>query len=273
MVDKCNLYKKIAQILKEPIIDEKSYEQLFDLVCNYFGLSEFLKKFNLTTYADYDDTLVNASYNHLTQTIEINKDFVPKYIEMYNEFSKVCSVSYYDFLIFYQLQCFFHEVGHVLQIKRINTPSTNKQEMLIKSILMDSYFVDDYLYTKSYNINPIEKDANIFAYSHVLKFFFNTVCDDFLKDYFVYLYICVLKYGYIDSNFKYGNTKLFYRDVLKRKNDYDNYAKHFNLLSYSQKIALSLPLNKSEANDLSAFCDSECYNLANSKRLMKKYLL
>ena len=174
MVDKCNLYKKIAQILKEPIIDEKSYEQLFDLVCNYFGLSEFLKKFNLTTYADYDDTLVNASYNHLTQTIEINKDFVPKYIEMYNEFSKVCSVSYYDFLIFYQLQCFFQEVGHVLQIKRINTPSTNKQEMLIKSILMDSYFVDDYLYTKSYNINPIEKDANIFAYSHVLKFFFNT---------------------------------------------------------------------------------------------------
>lgn len=272
MSNEYNLYKEIALILKEPIIDKKEYEKLLNVTCDYFGLSEFLNNFNLITLEGFNDYLMTGSYNHLTKTLTINQFITSKCIEIYNEVNDVYPMPYNEFLLFHQLQNFFHEIGHVLQIKKINTPYVKKDDVIVKNILMDSYFLSDDLYDKSYAINPIEKEANVFSYTQVLKYLFRNSCDDLFKDYLIHLYVCMLKSGYIDSKFKHSNTKIFYRDILKKSNDYESYAKYFDLLSFRQKIMLNLPLNKKESANFIKFCNDECYNMLNSKKLIKKYL-
>ncbi|MBQ3020911.1 MAG: hypothetical protein IJD92_01645 [Bacilli bacterium] len=197
-----DLFKNIYSISKnQKIIDENIIINLLKSLVDYYSLNEYVESINITNYKDNN----LANYNINKKTININ--FQKMILYIINNLPENINEPKIKFLLvnLQILKILLHELEHVNQERKIRLNNDLETKIYLRVQDWEYAIKDknlDYYNRILYNINPMERQANIVSIKKILKFIGLT--DNIkIKNYFKndYLFTIIKNYNIETSKY------------------------------------------------------------------------
>lgn len=203
----------------------------------------YVGKINFDYSRDYEEYKILAFYAYNESDLVFN---IPKFNEIiFNNYRLLCErneniFSFNEFYVWKQLMIAFHEIRHVIQFRAFS-----KRHIILQSLVASSFEIDDQeKYVQYYQLFPIEKDAEVFAFENVLRIFKD--CNYFNSSILKYLYsqfMLKLLDGYNTNDNMDGNLWEFFKKVVGDESGYLVCQFYANELTLMEKISFNFPLN------------------------------
>lgn len=266
------IYYKINELITEKsIITPDQIREILPLFIDYYKINYYLKDIEFIKSNDKGDSW----YSRINRVIFMDLDKITEWSENFytRNSKKIKNLNYNQLHLFFELTVLFHELRHAMQNKiRIATPKT-KSDYLLGNIISECFSCLEDKYEEYYHLFPIEKDAEVFSYSTILKLFGNNrKVDNNLWNILINLYLIKIKNGY-SLNLQENNLMYFYLEVLENPFLYEKYCKMSKCLNLSQKISFNFPLNRDERMKLNDFEDLVVNSEIKRKVLTRKLFI
>lgn len=224
-------------------LDDQEMHLIITYLLNYYNLNNEVTE---VIFDYYNRSKAVASYLVDDKIIYFNMQKINEQV-FYDYNSKKEYFSFNEYFIIVQLMLILHEIRHVIQ----NSKHLEYHDILKRIILVCREMEINGNYTDNYELFPIEKDAEVFAFDKLIEilrncFYFDEMIIRKLQiDYFF-----TLIKGYNFSLSKDGSLKDFYLEVVKDGLAYEKILNLANELTIYDKLAFNFSLNNEELHQL-----------------------
>lgn len=270
---------EIIDIVREALINKQALTslQLKKIIYSfltYYEISQYVQDVSIDYGAKVNHL---AHYDLLNQVLYFNADAINEAtFYNYNHDKEIYNLTFHEYTIIQNLITIFHELRHVMQYAIYCSETTDIMSLIIRDCQRNRLKEDEESYRKNYKINPLEREAYIYAIRLTLLII--SRCHYFKKNVLTKLksfYFLNLFDGYLPPDFSVCNLEKYYERVVHDLQCYYEFENHCNELSTYEKMSLGFPIDVNDRNNIfiaNVLIDKEDIDYAiNDKKKMKKH--